>query len=223
MSRHEVPSAEVARLIGAQPDLVRSICTFNENPADYMADSRREAFFAEPIDPALWLNERSRRHLSRHILDQLNIPPCLEAHRPEWPVALLEWPRLERLARHVAAALVGARVRHCVSRIEVLKWRDWLSPDAHEFALTRAGLLPINADAGSGIAGTSAQALGLAWIVAATRRWPEAIARRFMLKLPAGDIGEAQGVDDALASRLVSSVLSIVESRWCSSFATMRT
>jgi hypothetical protein len=58
--------------------------------------------------------------------------------------------------------------------------------------------------------------------VAALRRWPEAIARRFLLKLPAGPYREADAVDPAAASRLVSSVLSIVEARWCSSFANMR-
>jgi hypothetical protein len=220
------PAADLVRLIGAQADVVRTICTFNENPADYIDESRRDEFFPMPVDAALWSNARSRRHLSRHILERLGAAPCLEMQRPEWPVALLERPRLDRLARHVAAALVGTRVRRSLSRDEVLKWREWLSPEAHEFALRRAGLLPISVDAGvaAGTAGGSAPALelGLRWIVATTRRWPEAIARRFMLKLPAGEFAEADAVDGAFASRLVTSVLSIVESRWCSSFATMR-
>jgi hypothetical protein len=220
------PAADLFRLIGAQADVVRTICTFNENPADYIDPSRRDEFFRMPLDAALWSNARSRRHLSRHILDRMETSSCLEVQRPEWPLALLDRPRLDRLARHVAAALVGSRVRRSLSRDEVLKWRDWLSPEAHEFALQRAGLLPISIDTRMGAsidAGrTAAQELGLRWIVATTRRWPEAIARRFMLKLPGGEFAEADAVDGAFASRLVTSVLSIVESRWCSSFATMR-
>jgi hypothetical protein len=216
------PPAEWVRLIGAQGDLVRTICTFNQNPADYLDESRRSEFFPSAVPGALWQCARSRRHLSRHILDRIGGEPCMETHRPEWPVALLERPRIDRLARHIAAALVGARVRRCVSRAEVLKWREWLSADAHEFALTRAGLLPISADAGSDAQGTPAQQVGHNWIIAASRQWPSSIARRFVLKLPAGAFRDSELLDAALASRLVSSVLSNMESRWCSSFANMR-
>jgi hypothetical protein len=43
-----------------------------------------------------------------------------------------------------------------------------------------------------------------------------------MLKLPAGASQDAAVIDGTFAWRLVSSVLSIVESRWCSSFASMK-
>jgi len=216
------PAAEMVRLIGVQPELVRAICTFNQNPADYIDPSRRAEYFPAAETGPIWECARSRRHLSRHILDRMALGPCLETRHPEWSLALLDRPRLDRVARHVAAALVGLRVRRCLSRAEVLKWRDWLSPEAHDFALKRAGLLPFNADAGEHAALTTAQALGHTWIVAACRRWPDAMARRFMLKLPAGTSRDSDTVDGAFAQRLVSSVLSIVEPRWCSSFATTR-
>jgi hypothetical protein len=216
-------SADLVRLIGVQPDVVRTICIFNESPADYIDESRRREFFPMPVDEALWDNTRSRRHLSRHILDRLGVAACLEPLRPEWPMVLLDRARLDRLARHVAAALVGARVRRSLSRDEVLRWREWLTPEAHEFALTRAGLLPLSTGVDTDADDTPAEQIGLAWIVASGRRWPEAIARRFMLKLPAGASQDAAVVDGKFASRLVSSVLSIVESRWCSSFAGMKT
>jgi type III secretion protein K len=216
------PAPGLARLIGVQPDLVRTLCLFNQNPADYIDASRRDEFFTHFADGVLWQSERARRHLSRHILERLGDEPCLDAQRPEWAVALLDRPRLDRLGRHLAAALVGPRVRRCVSRAEVLAWREWLSPEAHEFALTRAGLLPVSADAGDEPRQMPAEALGRQWIVAAARAWHEAIRRRFMLKLPAGAFREADAIDPALAARLVSSVLSIVEPRWCSSFATIR-
>ena len=216
------PQAELVRLIGVQQDLVRAICTFNQNPADYIDESHLKQFFPSPVAGSLWECPRARRHLSRHILDRIGGGPCLETQRPEWAVVLLERSRLDRLARHVAAALVGSRVRRCVSRAEVLKWREWLSPEAHEFALTRAGLLPFSADMGADPEQTAAQQLGHAWIAAASSRWAKPIARRFTLKLPAAAFREADAIDGAFASRLVSSVLSIVEPRWCSSFASMR-
>ncbi|MRD47091.1 hypothetical protein GHT07_07360 [Caenimonas koreensis DSM 17982] len=222
------PPAELVRLVGAQPEVARAICIFNQNPADYLDSSRRSDFFSKRIGDALWDSPRSRSHLSRLILERIGASPCLEVARTEWPVALLERDRIDRLARHVAAALVGARVRRCVSRAEVLKWRDWLSQEAHEFALTRAGLLPVTADVGDprqGHAGgeeVTALQVGYAWIAAATRVWPDSIRKRFMLKLPAGSSQGADAIDGALASRLVTSVLTNLESRWCSSFATTR-
>lgn len=220
------PSAELVRLIGAQPEIMRTICTFNENPADYIDESRRREFFPPRMGGAVWECASSRRHLSSHILNRIGGAPCLEAHRPEWPIALMERDRIDRLARHVAAALVGARVRRCVSRAEVLKWREWLTPEAHEFALTRAGLLPQVPDAGDvaveGDEASSALQLGHSWIVAASRRWPDAIARRFILKLPAGKYSNADAIDGALASKLVTSVITNLESRWVSSFPITR-
>lgn len=222
MTERVSPSADLVRLIRSQADVVREICTFNQNPADYLHESRRAEFFPQHADSAIWTCERSRRHLSRYILSRISAATCVDPRRPEWPLALLHRPGIDRLSRHVAAALVGARVRRCVSRVEVLKWREWLSPEAHEFALTRAGLLPLSPSADIDAGQVSAQELGHAWIVGATRRWNDAIVRRFMLKLPSETTRDLDAIDGAFASRLVHSVLSIVESRWCSSFATMR-
>ncbi|WP_053076647.1 SctK family type III secretion system sorting platform protein [Caenimonas sp. SL110] len=218
-----VEAQRLARQVGSHAQLIRAICTFNQNPADYIDDSRRPDFFAQPAGDALWKCERARRHLSQHILERVGAEPCLETMQPEWPVALLDRPQLDRLARHVSAAIVGPRVRRALSRVEVIRWREWLSSEAHEFALTRASLLPFHADAGHSPETTTAEHLGHAWIVAASKRWHTAIARRFMLKLPAGSYKEVEAIDGALASRLVISVLSTLETRWCSSFATMRT
>jgi hypothetical protein len=213
-------TSELAGLIGPQGELVRALAEFNQDPAAYLHETRRADFFPAGAREELWEYPLSRRHLSRHILERIGGELCLDAKRPEWAVALLDSRGLDRLARHVAGALVGPRVRRSLSRSEVLRWRDWLEADALDFALTRAGLLPFHAQADAG-AGTALD-LGRAWIVAASRRWHDAISRRFLLKLPAGDLAQADAVDGALAARLVSSVLSIVEPRWCSSFATMR-
>lgn len=221
--------AELTRLIGVGDDVVRAVCVFNQNPADYMDASHRAATFSFPANGLLWDSERGRRHLSREILVRIGGAACLDVQRPEWAFALLERGRLDRLARHIAAALVGARVRRSLSRAEVLQWRAWLSPEAHEFAMTRAGLLPGATEAAEAAAGarreTPAEGLGHAWLAQASKTWPESMAQRFALKLPLGaslGAASADAVEPAFAARLVSSVLSIVEARWCSSFATMR-
>lgn len=212
----------LVNVIATQPELLRGICVFNQNPADYMDASRRADYFPSRMHAALWRCERARRHLSRHILDRIGGEPCLEPRHGGWPLALLDRPRLDRVALHVAAALVGARVRRSVSRTEVLQWREWLSPEAHEFALKRAGLLPV-VHAAIEPQRASAQEVGLAWVAAAARPWPAPMARRFLLKLPAQAEREATRLDGDAAARIVASVLSIVESPWCSSFATRRT
>lgn len=216
------PPATLARLIGAQADLVRTLCIFNQSPADYMDRSHRAVFFALPAEGSLWDSERARRQLSQDILARIGVEICLDTARPEWPLVLLDRDRLDRLARHVAAALVGARVRRSISRADVLQWREWLTPEAYDFALKRAGLLPFNAEAHADASGKPAEQLGHAWLLAASRTWPEAIARRFVLKLPVVPLPQADAVDPVMAWRLVSSVLSIVEARWCSLFVTMR-
>jgi hypothetical protein len=209
-------------MIGQDGEIMRSICVFNENPADYIDRSRWGDFVPTALDPAVWQCAGSRRHLSQHILARLGVEPCLQVRRPEWPLVLMEPARLLRVARHIAAALVGARVRRSIQRSEVLRWRDWLSPEAHEFALTRAGLLPFTASVHCDVEDAAAHELGFAWIAAATAGWPDSIARRFILKLPAGFAPDARAIDGAFAWRVVSSVLSIAETRWCSSFATTR-
>ncbi|RYX93946.1 MAG: hypothetical protein EOO28_16305 [Comamonadaceae bacterium] len=219
------PSADaLPGLVRDLPDLLLALCVFNENPADYLALSRRAEFFPVPPDAALWNVGRARRHLSREILARIGGEACFDTQRAEWPLALMDRTQLDRLARHIAAALVGARVRRSISRAEVLHWREWLTPEAHDFALKRAGLLPVSveAEAAVGSLDGTAESLGHAWLRAACSTWPDGTAQRFLLKLPSGEAVDTATVDAALAWRLVSSVLSIVEARWCSLFVTMR-
>jgi hypothetical protein len=202
--------------------ILAALCLFNHCPADYLHPSRRRDFVPEIDDEALWESPRARSHLSRLVLRRLELRNCLERDRPEWPLALLPAGRLPRLGRHVAAALAGAQLRNCISRADVLAWREWLSPEAHEFALTSANLLPRVPHAGVQREGTQAQDLGFGWIAAATRDWPDAIGRRMALKLPPTATAGHAGVPPELAQRVVRSILSIVEPAWCSSFAKTR-
>ena len=137
-------------------------------------------------------------------------------------MALLPVTRLDRLASHVAALAVAVEVRRTLSREEVRLWRDWLQPEAYEFAQTVAGLMPVVAPLPEPRAWRrfTAAEVGWCWMVKASSEWPGPMRSRFTLKQPALADGCVCPQDVASAMRLVQAVLSIVESRWCSSFVT---
>ena len=58
------PRAELVRLIGVQQDLVRAICTFNQNPADYIDESRRRPVGVPAGSPSS-VTAHSRSHRRR--------------------------------------------------------------------------------------------------------------------------------------------------------------
>ncbi|MES3002909.1 MAG: SctK family type III secretion system sorting platform protein [Pseudomonadota bacterium] len=210
LPREGVPSSVFAR-----------ICLFNHGPADYLHPSHRAEFAIAALAEDVWAAPRARSHLSRSILARLGVDACTDVSRAEWPLALLDPPRLARLARHVAAGLLGSRARACISRADVIEWRDWLSPQAHEFALTSANLLPLAHAPEIAREGT-AEDLGFRWIRAAIQSWPDPIRLRMQLKLPAQTPAPPGQVPREQAQRLVRSILSIVEQSWCSSFVKTR-
>jgi hypothetical protein len=203
--------------------LLRLLHEFNDGPAGYLDPSRREQLC--PGTPGrVWDSARARPHLSRHILGALALPACLEAQRPEWPLALLEPARLRHLAVHIAAAAVSAQVRGSLLRDEVVAWRAWLSPGPFAFAQRTAGLLPLKVPPQAvPDRSISAESAGLRWLARAALAWPAAVAGRFLLKMPCADAEHPCAADEPVAARLASAVLSIVEPRWCSSLATIRT
>ena len=207
----------------ASRGLLSVVARFDASPAEYMRGDQINALFGSAVNARLWHSERARRHLSRAVRRQLNEnTDCLDLDRPEWRLALLPVARLDRLASHVAGLVVAAEVRRTLSREEVRLWRDWLEPEAYEFAQTVTGLMPVLAPLPALQAWRrfTAAEVGWCWMVAAADAWPGPMRSRFALKQPALPGGCACPVDAASARRLVQAVLSIVESRWCSSFAT---
>lgn len=201
----------------ASRNLFALLSVFNFCPAQYLHTSRREEMLGVAHDGRLWDSPAAQPHLSRHILERIGLPPCMDEDLPFWRVALLDTARLARLARHLTAAHVSAQVRRAMRREDALAWRAWLSPEAHEFALRGAGLLPPQSAAcvhpGEGDAG----AIGYECLAAAAGGWPDAVRARFALKLPAGT-GHAPASAQA-ARRLIQFVLPALEASWCSSFA----
>ncbi len=194
---------------------------FDQWPAEYMNPSRREAFTPPPVPATLWDNPRARRHLSRHITRTLDLLPCVAKRQgAEWPVALLKAHALHQLALHIAAVACSAQVRRSLLREDVLAWREWLTPAPFEFAQRTASLLPLKPGADTEIdRALPAESVGLRWLARAAQTWPEPVARRFLLKMPPADADNPCGADPSAAMRLASSVLSIVEPRWCSLLA----
>lgn len=191
---------------------------FDQWPAEYMNPSRRDAFTPPPVPATLWDNPRARRHLSCHIMRTLDLRPCAAKRQgAEWPVALLKTRALHQLALHVAAVASSAQVRRCLLREDVLAWREWLTPAPFEFAQRTASLLPLKPCAGAEIDRTlPAESVGLRWLARAAQTWPEPVARRFLLKMTPADAESPCAAEPSAAMRLASSVLSIVEPRWCS-------
>lgn len=202
-----------------------AVARFENSPAEYLRADRRESVLGPGIADHLWTSERACRHLSLAMRRQFEAPcNCLELDRPEWRLALLSAPRLDRLAAHVAALVVASEVRRTLSREEVCAWRDWLQPGAYEFAQTVAGLLPmlVPVPGASGWRRFTAIEVGWSWLARVSADWPLGVRARFALKQPVLPEACVCPQDGAEARRLVQAVMLIVESQWCSSFATRR-
>lgn len=202
-----------------------AVARFDSSPAEYMRKERRDSVFGPGVGEHLWQSERACRHLSLAMRRQFDEDcNCLELDRPEWRLALLPVTRLDRLAAHVAALVVAGEVRRSLSRDEVCAWRNWLNPDAYEFALTVAGLMPILMPTFGPAAWRrfSAVEVGWCWLARVSAEWPAGVRARFVLKQPVLPDACVCPQDGAAARRLVQAVMLIVESQWCSSFATRR-
>ena len=202
-----------------------AVARFDNSPAEYLRAERRDAVFGPGMAEQLWRSERACRHLSLAMRRQFD-EACngLELDRPEWRLALLPVARLDRLAAHIAALVVASEVRRTLSRDEVRAWRDWLRPDAYEFAQTVAGLMPMLMAAQdlSSWRRFSSIEVGWCWLARVSSEWPSGIRARFALKQPVLPDGCVCPQDAAAARRVVQAVMLIVESQWCSSFATRR-
>jgi hypothetical protein len=213
------------KLVDEHPALLKQILAFNFLPADYLHASQRPRFCGgADIAPAFWESGYSRRALSSLILQQFNLQekPCLDMQRWEWALALLGRSALERLARHIGAAILGTKIRLTVSRDEVLRWTDILGADVYRFVMTSAGLLRIpNVPPVSPISptdeGVAVEAIGYAWILRSLSEAPMELLDRCKLILPFDTVAVEAPYD--AARDFVLAVLSALETTWCSSFA----
>ncbi|MDR6536921.1 SctK family type III secretion system sorting platform protein [Variovorax soli] len=215
------PASAPKRLTRELAEMRLRLHEFDQWPAEYVNASRREEFTPPPLPERLWDNARARRHLSRHITRTLDLRPCTGRRQgAEWPIALLQAKALRQLALHITAVASSAQVRRCLLREDVLAWREWLSAAPFEFAQRSASLLPVKPGLDTAIdRALTAESVGLRWLARAAQTWPEPVTRRFLLKMPRKDADSPCDADPTAAMRLASSVLSIVEPRWCSLLA----
>lgn len=207
----------VARFPRAIPLLIR----FNFNPAADLHASRREEFFPE-IPDAVWRVDRVLPKISYLLLQNIGLfeSPFFDIPNPHWPLVLLPNDRLERVAKHVGALVVGIRVRSSLAREHVLSWKSKLGEEAYQFALNSAPLVQIGKLPLTELTNNSPIEIGYRLMLSSMRDAPEALVKRACLKIPRGT--HAADVEAIKATRLVNNVLGIVEAEWYSSFAMIR-
>ncbi|MGI4847213.1 MAG: SctK family type III secretion system sorting platform protein [Janthinobacterium lividum] len=215
-------AAQLRALIAHHPDLFRLMYAFNYAPADYLHPARQQQFLPLPLNQRIWETARARRPLSKLILQQIGLAerPCFDPQQRTWPLALLDRMRMLRLARHVGAVLLAPQARRCVSREEVLAWKERLTPSAYQFVMSSASLLPqVKADAAID-ENMSVEQLGFAWIASSLDDAPDELLLRVRLKFP--PLHTTLPLSRTRAAHVVHAVFSTLESKWISSCAAMR-
>ena len=205
-------------LICESPWLFRELYRFNFAPADYLHPSRRPSFMPALRDPAVWDCSRARPGLSLHILDKTGLAgtSSFDPRIPEWPLLLLDAERLQRLARHIGAAVLGPRVRRAITRAEVLQWKGLLGPQLYQFSMT-ATLFPQPEQEPELEGSHPIESLGYRWIDISLRAAPESLLARSRLKYP--DWVEKTSDTSPKAKLLTWAVLRTLERKWYSLFA----
>lgn len=204
-------------LRSAQPSLFRILHYFNFNPASYLHPSRRADFFGACLPDRVWDESRVMYRLSAQMLQELDLltQPCLDFPHPKWSLALLSPKRLDRLASHLGAVVMGSQIRGSLARDQVVAWKDKLGADAYQFVINSAQLLPAVHASSGGFLPEQAQLMGYGMIAKSLADAPQAMQRRALLKIPVIDPAVA---DLGNAAQIVHTVMVILEAEWHSLF-----
>lgn len=209
------------RMLKQSPTLVASIVAFNWEPASYLHPSQRQQWLPE-IPVSAWDQPRLTARLSKLLLARLDLTEKVFTEAPNdlWPLALLPAVRLQRLALHISALMLGLRIRTSLSREHVLAWKKKLGDEAYRFAINSASLLPAGKVPLVDTKTAEVDELGASLIMAALARTPEAFHRRIALKFPKKIA--ALDMDPDKAVQLMIMTARIVEAEWFSSFAAQK-
>lgn len=215
------PPAQLRESLQRLPQMAPSLITFNFEPARYLHHSHRSLLLPE-IPEQVWNVSRVVHRLSRLILLRTGLDQCICVEAPHvlWPIALLPTDRLERLAIHVGAHVLGFRIRSSLARTHVREWKEKLGDDAYRFVMTSAALLPASKLLPPELDRQSPAELGMSVIVAAFEGAPEGMYRRVALKLPANI--NPLPLESGKARKLTQMVADIVEAEWFSSLVMLR-
>ncbi len=214
-------SESLRRLMGESPTAAAALMSFNSNPAAYAHPEQQRRLLPE-LPQAVWLEPRVAGRLSAQLLARSGLGDATVYETPKglWPVVLLRSDRLQRLALHIGALVLGIRIRSSLSRDHVLGWKRKLGEEAYSFAMNSAALLPSGLVPLDSVATSSAEEIGGSIILAALENEPIALRDRVALKLPPAFA--LMKCDAQKARRLVMMVAQIVEGEWCSSFGMRR-
>jgi len=215
----EAAAEGLKAVLGRWPSFAPALYEFNFRAATYLHPFRRSSLLPE-LPECLWHSGRIQDRLSMQVLERAGIrsDPCFELPHAGWALALLPTARLERLATHIGALVVGASVRSSLSREQVLAWKQKLGSDAYRFAMTSASLLAIGHL--PDLREQDPVSLGYSLMAGEANRMPAGMRERFLLKLPPGLPEPA--LDEDSARRLVQTAVNVIEGEWCSSIAPIR-
>ncbi len=205
--------------------LLRQVTRFNLCLATPLSALRwaHELALAEPGLaglPDVWQRRSLRPALSAVLAHPLQTDACFDPDRPEWPLVLLSDTDRITVCQMLAAALMHRSVRRTLSREEVLRWRDWLTPPAWRFAMEGAALLPaIPPEPVVDPTQITAETLGMAWLWLASAHWDPGIAERWRLRHGTAELPQGMAVSAEMAHRTALTVLFAVQPQWHSRFA----
>lgn len=200
------------------PKFLGMVVRFNFFPAQYLHPTRRKNYFNGKLIDSVWDVDKLNPRISPLILSELGLDgrPYLQFPDPNWSLALLSRERFSRLALFVGASLCGPQVRACLSRDQVLFWREKLGDDAFNFALNSRllfsnDLFLLNIDSSSDI-----QEIGYFLIKSSLKNIAPEMQKRILLKLPSEIIDYA--IETSIAKKIVNSVFFVLEAEWHSLF-----
>lgn len=209
------------RLLQQSPAVAAKVVGFNWELADSVHPARRRRCLPE-IPDAVWHEPRLKGRLSNLLLERVGLSDSnfFETPNSLWPLALLPADRLQRLALHIGALILGIRVRSSLSREHVIGWKKKLGDEAYRFAMNSASLLPVGRLPLKAIATEAADELGASFVMAALTTEPEALSQRVALKFPT-EVA-ALDMEPASATQVCLMIARIVEGEWFSSLEALR-
>lgn len=208
-------------LIKNQRHIASAVIRFNTDLAANLHPDYQSTFVPE-LPASLWKQPRLAARISKVVAAKTDLENklYLDIPNPMWAMILLPPDRLQRLALHIGALVLGIRVRSSLSREHVIAWKNRLGADAYRFALNSASLLPVAQIPLPAIAFDSALDIGASIIGAAIAPEPESLKKRVSFKLP-GAVA-AMPLEAEKARRLITVVIQILEGEWYSSCAKLR-
>lgn len=209
-------------LLTKSPFVFSQLYTFNYTPASYLHSTRYSQFFDGALTDLIWEEPRAWEKLSALMLEQLGLSdqPCVVFPYPKWGLVLLPVRRQQRLAQHIGAIVLSARIRSSLAREKVLSWKEQLGHDAFQFVMNSARLLPSIQFEDEALDTNDVEQIGYDMIFASLGDAPSEMRQRAILKMPLQT--KSSKIPSKLVNQLVQSVTMTLEAEWHSSFAAIK-